>query len=223
MSVQASLSGDAPLPETRREVSDMLGISQATLRTWDRLFRQWLETPVGRKGNATRKRYTPNDVRVFQLIKQRRDEGQTFAEIKTHISADLESVVGKATPEPVESEPAPPAASPGEPSAAPPRTVPDAPPARVYELELELTSLRAQLRAVTDERDALRARLDAERQRRVEAEKEVGYAMGQVELLSQLVGAEDPAPSGPRTDSLTESTGETRKKKPPSWWRGFER
>ena len=69
--------------------SQLLGISQATLRTWDRLFRQWLESPVGQKGNATRKRYTPNDVRVFRIVKRRRDGGQTFAEIKSRLSADL--------------------------------------------------------------------------------------------------------------------------------------
>ncbi len=214
MGTRASLSSNTRYPETRREVSQLLGISQATLRTWDRLFRQWLESPVGQKGNATRKRYTPNDVRVFRIVKRRRDGGQTFAEIKSRLSADLleDQLVDDVVMT----------------TDVPPMTGRNALASRVYELELELTAARAQIKALTNERDQLRQTLDEVEPARRAAEKEAAHALGQLEALQQVVAIQfDVAATSERVqsaeeDSADKSTGK-KKRNPPSWWRGFER
>lgn len=132
-------------PQTRRDVSHLLGISQATLRTWDRLFRPWLEAAVGRKGDATRKRYTANDVRLFQYAKQRRDAGVTLAQIRRELA---DNAVDWQVAEAWE---APATAAPGSSALA----------ARVRELELERAGLLAQLAALTEERERLLAERDA--------------------------------------------------------------
>lgn len=214
MGTRASLAGDTRYPETRRDVSQLLGISQATLRTWDRLFRQWLEAPVGQKGNATRKRYTPNDVRVFRIVKRRRDGGQTFAEIKSQLSADLleDQLVDDVVMA----------------TELPAMTGRNALASRVYELELELTAARAQIKALTSERDQLRQALDAAEPARRAAEKEAAHALGQLEALQQVVAiqfdvaANTGVSHSAEVDGSDQPTGR-KKRNPPSWWRGFER
>jgi DNA-binding transcriptional MerR regulator len=212
--MKASLASDTQYPETRRELSKLLGISQATLRTWDRLFREWLEAPVGQKGNATRKRYTPNDVRVFRIVKRRRDGGQTFAEIKSRLSADLleDQLVDDVVMT----------------TEFPPMTGRNALATRVYELELELTAARAQIKALMGERDQLRQALDTAEPARLTAEKEAAHALGQLEALQQVLAIQlDLSSSAGGSNSAEDGSGDDakgrKKRNPPSWWRGFER
>jgi DNA-binding transcriptional MerR regulator len=210
MTAKLSLASSATYPETRREVSKLLGISQATLRTWDRLFRQWLEAPVGQKGNATRKRYTPNDVRVFWLVKQRRDAGQNFSEIKASLSDALleeqmvdDIVISAETP-----------AMNGRNALA----------ARIYELELELATLRAQNKSLQSEYEQLREALQIEHEGRLAAERDAAHALGQAAALGQMANMPTMPRSASRpADAEEEPSGRKKKRNPPSWWRGFER
>jgi DNA-binding transcriptional MerR regulator len=180
------------------------------LRTWDRLFRQWLEAPVGQKGNATRKRYTPNDVRVFWLVKQRRDAGQNFDEIKSTLSDALleeqmvdDIVVSAETP-----------AMNGRNALA----------ARIYELELELATLRAQNKSLQSEYEQLREALQIEHEGRLSAERDAAHALGQVAAFGQLANMPTMPRTVARSDEVEEETsGRKKKRNPPSWWRGFER
>ena len=78
---------------SRSEIARQLGVSSATIRSWEDVFTEWVTTPKGIKGQGSKKLYEPEDFVLFHVIRQGRKDGKSFGEIKATIAADIEQSV----------------------------------------------------------------------------------------------------------------------------------
>jgi len=166
-------------PETRREVSEWLGISQSTLRNWDAKFRPWLESEVGQKGVATRKRYTEGDLVVFATIKGRLAEGATFKNIQATLDDDIRATVLDWE------EPARDAAAT---SSLP--TVSERERGALIQAQQareELAMVAGQLQAIVDERDRLLEELAGKQEESDELRERAAAAEAQAKLAAEML------------------------------------
>jgi DNA-binding transcriptional MerR regulator len=153
---------------TREEIAARLNLSVGTIRKWEKEFSRWLVTPPGIKGLGQKKVYAENDVLVFSIVYQARQEGLTIEQVKDALDARLATATRELIPD------------------VPTATGEEAP--RVG-LQLYMDTIRAleategELSATREERDRLLEDLREERDARLDAEKRAASAEGKLELL----------------------------------------
>lgn len=74
---------------TRKVLAAKFNISVSTLRGWERQFSDWLDAPLGRFGNARKKMFTDDDVRVLATVARLRADDMLFDDIKQVLDAEL--------------------------------------------------------------------------------------------------------------------------------------
>lgn len=75
---------------SRSEIARQLGVSSATIRSWEDVFVEWVTTPKGLKGQGSKKLYEFEDFVLFYVIREGRKDGKNFDEIKVTIANDIE-------------------------------------------------------------------------------------------------------------------------------------
>ena len=70
---------------TPKHIEAAFGISSATVRNWSAEFTRHL-SPTARPGKNKHRTYTDDDLSVFVLVSQMKNEGSTFADI--HVALD---------------------------------------------------------------------------------------------------------------------------------------
>lgn len=66
---------------TRAQLAARIGFSVAVIRKWERLFSEYVTSPPGVKNVARARRYGADDVVLFSLIAQLRNEGKSLEEV----------------------------------------------------------------------------------------------------------------------------------------------
>ena len=164
----------------RRNVAEWLEVSQGTLRSWERQFRQWLESPVGKKGDATRKIYTENDLLVLQSIKQLRNNGWRHRQIEKRLADEIANSV-LVWPQPIGTQPDP---LPESSSNALSVSVREQQLVReLNKIQVDMASMGGKLSSIRQERDRLLQELEKEREARVRAERDAAAADAKLDML----------------------------------------
>jgi len=66
---------------TRKQLAEILGSSEGTIRKYERVFANWLKTPPGQKGRPIAKKYVDEDVRTLSVIDAMRKSGVSYADM----------------------------------------------------------------------------------------------------------------------------------------------
>lgn len=146
---------------TRKKLAKRLGISVGTVRKYERLYSDWLETPKGTKGKGVAKVFTEHDALVLSTIAAMRDEDISLDDIRTQLDERLATAtLDAATTELVPAEQV---------------TKDEQGEDRSVAMDLFMTQVRAleategELAATREERDYLRQRVE-DMERRLEEE-----------------------------------------------------
>ena len=187
---------------TRNDLAKSLDTSYSTMRKYERLFSDWLNTPKGRDSTGQRY-YTLEDVQTLTVIHSLRKDRFSF---EAMLAGELDQALNTGTwthdPEKVS----------GEDAQANAAVVPieqySAVVAKYHATEGELT-------AVSDERDRLVTQLDNERQAQLDAEKRAALAEGKLNAVTderdRLLAEKDTTP--PVQKDTPPAEKDTR-----NWW-----
>ena len=67
---------------TRRQLADMIGVKEGTLRKYEREFSAWLVSAPGQKGKPAAKTYEEEDIRTLYVIHQLRQANVSYQDMK---------------------------------------------------------------------------------------------------------------------------------------------
>ena len=194
---------------TRKQLAEMLGISEGTVRKYEREFARWLVTPPGIKGKPKAKVYEEEDVRTLFVIHKMREANVSYQDMK---AGELEEALASGAYE-VELQEAPkPSTEREEPQSS--ALVPVEKYALVVgELQATEREIERVLEEKKEERERLEAELKEERERVIEAEKTAAAAQATSEerdrLLERLERMEG------KLDAVQEELQSERGK---TWW-----
>lgn len=167
---------------TVSDVARLFDVSKQSGRVWAGEFAQHLDPDANPPPGKTRQ-FTEDDMEVFALVAQLRQEGANYEDIHAALAAGERGNVEQVQ------------AATQEQDAAPVMGL--VPLSAVQEFTQQLTrQYESQVTAVTEERDNLREQLTAERQARIEAEKRATAAETRLQVISEREGEKDAARPG---------------------------
>jgi transcriptional regulator with XRE-family HTH domain len=183
---------------TRKQLAELLDISEGTVRKYERAFDAWLETPPGVKGRPVAKEFLDEDVRTLAVINAMRKEGVSYdAMLQGELDAALASGAYEVDMQNMQERPF------DSQAGSELATVP----AQQYALVV------GQLQATEREYQRLREELETERQAHLEAVERAAAATAVAEERDRLLERLDKIET--KLDAAQEELQSERAK---SWW-----
>jgi len=161
---------------TRKDLATHYGINQGTIRSWERRWPDLFTSSKAGFGQGQRKAYNDNDIRLIEIITRGRDAGRGLDDIGATLEAELATFTDDRMPD---------IAGTGEDdsSQAGALVVDDE---AFRQMQLDLAAATGSYKQLESERDRLLDDLAAERDARLEAERQAARLEGQ--LAAQRTG-----------------------------------